>query len=244
MNQELYKLENTVRKAESAWDRQMKRDGHLKKESRDISTCTPATMSPTARAFYHEYTAAKTKLDDEANRTNLFGGSPAAPNDGLDDDDADDDEQQPRGRRGKGKASHLQVVTPAATPENVQTPDGMPVKVVAPQLLDDWRALCAAESLGKKNPTAKVIVLEGGTWVCTQVGEGFAVLTRCVTEHEYEGERHDSMEGRDPDDTAGLVFRSGPGRSPQYVLMNSGQSVAAVAGDPLQNVQLQTGTDE
>lgn len=240
-NQELYKLENAVRKAESAWDRQMKRDGHLKKESRDISTADSMRMSPTARAFFHEYQAAKQKLDDEANRTDLFGGTPADPADlgGGEDDEDDEKKSKPRGKKPK-----LQVVTGNyPRPDEVLTPEGLDRRIISPQLMDDWRKLSAAESLTNAKPTAKVIPYDEQHWVVTEVGEGYVVLNRCIPEDRYEGNTIANLEGRAAGDWDGLLFRSGAGRSPMFVLLNSAQAIACVAGDPLASVKL-SGTDD
>lgn len=234
-NQELFKLENAVRKAESAWDRQMKRDGHLKKESRDISTADPSRMTPTARAFFHEYVAAKRLLDAEAQQCDLFGGTPADP--------ARLDDTEPEPKKAKGKASHLTVVTNTYPPAaEVITPDGMARKIVQPSLVEDWRALDASESLLKAKPTAKVVAFDEQYWVVSEVGDGYVVLNRCIPHLEFEGNTIETLENRSADDWEGLLFRSGSGKSPQYVLLNNAQCVACVAGDPLSEVQL-SGTD-
>jgi hypothetical protein len=230
-NQELYKLENAVRKAESAWDRQMKRDGHLKKESRDISTAEPKHMSPTARAFFYEYTASKSLLDAEAGKVDLFGGTPSDPVNLGGDAPAE---------KGKGKkGGHLSVVTHQyPRPDEVITPEGMPRRIVAPETLTDWRALSATETIAKDKPTAKVVQLDEQHWVVVEVGEGYAVLNRCIPEDQYEGNTVPNLADRQPGDWDGLLFRSGPGRSPSFVLLNSTQSMACLAGDPLADVKL------
>lgn len=235
-NQELFKHENAVRKAEGAWDRQMKRDGHLKKESRDISTAEPQHMSPTARAFYHEYTNAKAVLDAEAERTDLFGDSPAT------------------GKQGgtapplnpPGNVIHLPTFK---NPDDIGTPDGLTRKIVAPQMLVDLRAIYAGDSLMKDKPTAKVVPLDGQHWVVVEVAEHYVVLNRCIPENDFTGNTFPSMKDgqREAPDWDGLLFKSGPGRSPSFVMVNSAQSMAVLAGDPLAGVALdegKTGTDD
>lgn len=226
-NQELYKLENAVRKAESAWDRQMKRDGHLKKESRDISNCDASRMSPTARAFYHEYANAKQLLDAEAERSDLFGHTPANPGSYAED-----------AAQGKG-APDLKVVTGNyPRPDEVITPQDMPRRIVAPEVLGDWRKLSASESLGKDKPTAKVIPLDDQHFVVVEVSDHYVVLNRVIPHDQYEGNTIENLKDREPGDWDGLVFKSGPGKSPSFVMLNAAQAIACVAGDPLANVAL------
>ena len=230
-NQELFKLENAVRKAEGAWDRQMKRDGHLKKESRDISTADPTRMSPTARAFYHEYTAAKSLLDGEAGRTDLFGGTPASPA------TFQEPEGETTGKKAKNsrKGATLTVVAGGfPPPDEVLTPEDMTRQVVAPEMYNDLRALYAGEGLYQPKPVAKVTPLNDQHWVVTEVAEYHVVLNRCIPEDNYEGDTFANMEGREPGDWAGLLFKTGKGNSPSFVMLNNAQTMAALPGDPLQ----------
>lgn len=235
-NAELFKYENSVRKAESAWDRQMKRDGHLKKESRDISEANTATMSPTARAFYNEYAVAKKRLDDEAVRTNLFGGSAADP----DGDDSEEDAPKPKAA---GKKTHLSVIAgqDVPNPDDVVTPEDVPRRVVTPEVLADYAGLCCAQTLVKDKPTAKVIELDQQHFVVVEVNEHFVLLNRCIHEDQHEGNKIPNLKDRDGDDWEGLLVKSGPGKSPSFVLLNSSQSVACVAGDPLGDLSASTG---
>lgn len=235
-NQELFKYENSVRKAESAWDRQMKRDGHLKKESRDISEANTATMSATARAFYYEYEAAKAKLDDEATRTNLFGGSPASP----EDKPAAAAASKPAD---KGKKSHLQVVDGKKHPhpDEIITPDDLPRRVVSPEVFDDYAGLLATATLGKPKPSAKVIELDEQHFVVVEAAEHYVVLNRCIHEGRFEGTVIQSLDHRDGEDWEGLVFKSGSGRAPSFVLLNSSQAIACVPGDALSELSATTG---
>jgi hypothetical protein len=224
MNAELYKNENSVRKAESAWDRQMQRDGHLKRESRDISCADPQFMTPTARAFYYEYVAARDALDAVATSVDLFGGSPARPKDFS---------QKPSPEK------------PALTnPDAVVTPPDMARHIVAPTVLAEWKASSAVESLSKPKPSAKLVRLDELTYVVTGVSEDYVILTRCLFEDEWDGDVIETVAAADdPSNLVGLKFKTGTGKNAiNYVMCNSAQSVACIAGDPLAHVQLDEGT--
>lgn len=221
-NQELFKLENAVRKAESAWDRQMKRDGHLKKESRDISSVDPSRMSPTARAFYHEYAAAKSALDAEAGHTNLFGGTPADPHD---DDEPD---------------------TPAPAyprPEEVWTPDDVERRIVSPKALEGFKKANGKMKFDAKTPNAVLVPLDNREWLPWYVGDGYVLLQVAVPESSFMGDTHQAI----PEETgevhadagarAGFLFRGGAVKNaPSYVLQ--AELLAVVAGDPVAATEL------
>ena len=237
MNQELYKIENNVRKAESAWDRQMKREGHLKKESRDISTASAATMSPVARAFYNDYKAALGQLTGEAGAPDLFGGTRADP-----PSFGDHKNSAPKAKKGKG---HLSVVS-ASTPDAsaIETPDGMTRRIVSVGALADLRKMASGESLMKAKPAAKVYDCDGQTYVVTESTPDYVVLNACVLHDRWDGQTVASMGGREAGDWCGLLFKGKDASGTQeYVMQSSAQTVACVAGDPLAGVGLETGTD-
>jgi hypothetical protein len=264
VNQELFKLENAVRKAEGAWDRQMKRDGHLKKESRDISNSDSSRMSATARAFYHEYTVSKDLLDREAGHENLFGGTPANPtvlsgvagssitvtvdNPGtitiedppaMDPKDMHDPEERSVGKIAKGKRAK-KTATTYPHPNLVNT-GAYDKKIVGPDLYEALRKE-SVETLMAKKPSAKIHPLGDIKYVVTGIEEHFVVLTRCVPVDDWGDQKIANMEGREPDDFKGLLFGRNGKVKPDWVLHNQGQSIAVLPGDPLASVGLKIET--
>ena len=226
----------------------MKRDGHLKKESRDISNSEPGRMSATARAFYNDYLAAKDLLDTEAVTPDLFGGSPANPQ-GMTGALKNADPSAPAGKaagskKGTGKAAVASSPQQFPRPDEVITPDDMARKIVAPETFNSWRDSVALFKPFDKVPLGKVIQLDGQAFVPVEAGDGFVILNGCVPEDHFTGTVTQDMTGREPGDWSGLLFKEGTGKkAAAYVLLNKAQSLAVLAGDPLAAVGLNSGPD-
>lgn len=216
MNQTLQKLADGASKTYRAWQSQMRRDGFTKREQLSATNVQLSDMTPAARALFADYQKAQRELNHEA--------CTCSQPDMFEEDESD------------GNKSLTVVSGGYPDPASVAIPDGLARRIVAPQMLADLRQLSAAATLIKAKPTAKIHQLDEMYWVVTSVAHDYVVLTRCLPEDQYVGT---VVQGVGPeDDWTGLLFRSGPGKAASFVLLNSAQSIACVAGDPLADVGL------